>query len=71
METNKVKLISGGHVNKNIHRNDIMLRCFILINMINGRSVLDSEEKFKEDDKYQSKNIIWEILYVVSVRMSV
>ena len=47
-----------------------MLRCLILINIINDRSVLESAEKFRENGKDERKIIIWEIFYVVCVRMS-
>ena len=46
-EMNKVGLVSEGHGKKNIHRNEIMFRCSILRNILNGRSVLEIAYKCK------------------------
>ena len=45
-----------------------MFHCLILRNIINGRSVLESAERCKENRKDEWKNILYEIFYVVSVR---
>ena len=47
-----------------------MLRCLILRYIINGRSVLESSEKYKEKWKDERINIPCEILYLVFVYMS-
>ena len=47
VEINKVGLVYEENCKKNIHRNEIVFRCFILRNIINNRSVLDSAEKCK------------------------
>ena len=47
-----------------------MLRCLILRYIINGRSVLESSEKYKEKWKDKRINIPCEILYLVFVYMS-
>ena len=65
-----VKLISEGHGKRKIHGNEIMLCCFILRNIINYRSVLESADKCRENWKGEHKKILYEIFYVVTVRMS-
>ena len=55
---------------KNIHKNERIFRCLILINSINGRSVLDSADKSNKNGEDKRKNILCEIFYVVSVCMS-
>ena len=52
---NKVELIYEGHGKKYIHINEKIFHCVIVINIINGRIVLDSAEKFKENWKYERK----------------
>ena len=64
---NKYELIS---VTKYLHINEIVFCCFILINIKNGRWVLDIAEKLKNIYNDEYKNILCEIFYVVSVRMS-
>ena len=51
MEIHKVELVSEGHGKKNKHINERMFRCLILVNIINGRCMLDSAEKCKENGK--------------------
>ena len=47
-----------------------MFYCLILRNIINGRSVLDSSCKFKENCKDERKHILCEIFYIVNGYMS-
>ena len=55
---------------KNIHRNERIFHFLILKNIINGRNVLGSAEKCKENRKDECKNILCEIFYVLSVHIS-
>ena len=47
VEIDKVELVSEGHVKKNIHGNEIIICCLILINIVNGRSMFESADKCK------------------------
>ena len=52
MEKDKVELVFEGHGTKNMHKNEIIFLFLILRNIINGRSVLESADKFREHGKY-------------------
>ena len=68
---NKVELVSEGHGNiKKIHGNERILCCLVLRNIINGRSVLETSDKCKENWKGERKNIPCENIYLVTVHMS-
>ena len=54
---NKVVLISEGHGKKYIHRNEIMFRCLILINIVHCRSVLEIAYKCRENWKDERKKL--------------
>ena len=69
VKMNKVEMISEGHGKKYIYRNDRMFCCLILINIIHGRIVLESADKYKYNCKDKHKNILCKIFYVVSVCM--
>ena len=58
VEMNKYGLVSEGHGKKNIHKNERMVRCLILRNIKNCRSVVDSAKKCKENGKDESLNIL-------------
>ena len=54
----RVELVSEEHVEMYVYKNEIMFRCLILRNIINGRSLLEIAHKFKENGKYEHRNII-------------
>ena len=51
VEMNIVELVSERH-GKQSHKNERMFCCLILRNIINGRGVLESVYKCKENNKY-------------------
>ena len=54
---NRIGLVSEVCGNKNTHINERMFCCLILRNIINGRTVVESAEKYKEIGKDKRKNI--------------
>ena len=57
VEMNRIGLVSEVCGNKNTHINERMFCCLILRNIINGRTVVESAEKYKEIGKDKRKNI--------------
>ena len=59
-----------GVVRKNIHKKDRIFRCLIFKNIVIVRIFLESADKCKENREYERKNVLCEILYVLSVCVS-